>query len=612
MPDKDPLFAVIQPLLEQHGRSRVRPERRRAAIIGLDVAGYSLMMGSNEEDTYRRIGRALGRVCRQIQEAGGEVFSFSGDGLMAALPGSLEAVRCAIRIQKEARNRNRRINPERRIVFRIGVNAGEILWQSGRAGGDAVNIAARLEQISPPGGICITNTVFEQVGPVRGTSFISLGEQTLKNIRHPVPVYRVALKGAGALAVVPGEVAEPAAPKDPRPSIAVLPLRNIGSGTENPYFAEGMVEDIIVSLAGLQELVVISRSSTMAFASKVVDPREVGRQLGVTYVVSGNLRRSAQSLRVSVELADAETGVMLWADTTDTAPDDLFEVQDRIVQRIVTRIAPYIREEELRRALRRRPENMTAYDLMLQALQVMRHLDRQEFAKARVLLAKAMELDTSFAAPIAWAVWWHIRWVGQGWSEDPQGDAEQAVTLAQRAIELEPHNALALATMGHARSFLFHDYDNGLSYLERAVSAGPNHAMATILYALTLAYIGRGEEAVRHAEYGLRLSPLDRRVFLYHNVLAWANYANGTFEAAIKWSRLSAREAPAFTANLRVLIASLVAGGEIDEARRAAAQMLQLEPNFSMARYEVTRQPFRDPDIRTRYLAHLRMVGLPP
>ena len=324
------------------------------------------------------------------------------------------------------------------------------------------------------------------------------------------------------------------------------------------------------------------------------------------------MRRSPTTVRVTVELSDAENGITIWADTSEDSLNELFTVQDGIVRRIVAGIAPHIREEELRRALRRHPESMSAYDLTLQALHLMEQLDPAIFGQARGLLGRAMEIDPRFAMPVAWAVWWHVRWVGQNWSTSPEEDRQSAALLAERAIALDPQSALALAMQGHLRSFLFHDYDNALLYFDRAIAVGPNHSIAVILYALTLAYVGRGEEAVRYAEYGLRLSPLDRGLFLFHNVLAWTNYSKGTYDEAVKWARLSANEAPAFTANLRVLIASLAAVGLLDEARAAAGQMLRFEPDFSLARYERTRQPFRDGPVKVRYLNHLHSAELPP
>jgi adenylate cyclase len=223
-----------------------------------------------------------------------------------------------------------------------------------------------------------------------------------------------------------------------------------------------------------------------------------------------------------------------------------------------------------------------------------------------------MQADPKFAMPVAWSVYWHIRMIGLGWSKQPMEDTRQAHALAKLAIELDPHDALALAMQGHLHSYVLHDYDAALAFFDRAMAAGPNHSIAVILNALTLAYVGRGEEAVKLADYGLQLSPLDRRLVLFHNVLAWSHYSNGTFADSVRWARLSANEAPGFTANLRVLIAGLVAIGQLDEARAVATQMLNLEPDFSMARYEKTRQPFRPGPLSIQFVEHLRRAGLPP
>jgi TolB-like protein/class 3 adenylate cyclase len=608
--EEEPLDEFLKRVFNGGRRGRRRLERRLAALLAIDVAGYSLLMGRDEEGTHRRIGEALDRVRRQIRRADGRIFSFSGDGLMAAFPSCVTAVRCAVQIQAESATSNADVAPQERIAFRIGLSVGEIVVQGGRVGGDAVNIAARLEQLADTGGVYITAAVHEQGGKQVGVSFERLGEQQLKNIRQPVVVYRVVPTSTAGPLPPPATTAASAV-KDPRPWVAILPFSEAGGATDETYFAHGIVEDMIVSLTGLRELVVISRSSAVALAERNVDIREMGRTLGVGYIVTGSSRRTESSLRLRVQLTEVESGATLWASSYDHAIGELFAVQDQIVRQIVSGVAPNIQEEELRRALRRHPENMTAYDLTLRALHLMEQLRPAIFGQARPLLAQAMEIDPKFAMPVAWGAWWHVRWVGQGWSNHPDEDARQAAILAKRAVELDPHDALALSIQGHVHSFILHDYDSALSYFERAMVAGPNRAIVVMLHALTLAYVGRGAEAVQLAEYGLQLSPLDRRLFLFHNVLAWCHYSNGTFQDAVRWARLSANEAPEFTANLRVLIASLVAIGEACEARMVAARMLELEPAFTFERYIVTRQPFRDGPIKTRYITHLRGAALP-
>ena len=264
---------------------------------------------------------------------------------------------------------------------------------------------------------------------------------------------------------------------------------------------------------------VISRGSTLAYRGRQPDPREVGRLFGVRYVLSGSLRRSERLVRVSVELCDANTGATLWGIKEEVAPTELFNVQDRIVRKIVAGIAPNVRATELRTAMRKKPENFTAYDCTLRALHIMNSLEKNTFMRARDYLQKAMQEDSDFAMPVAWAARWYSLYVGQGWSADPAADRAKALELAGKAIEQDPQNALALATYGHLQSFLFHDYDSALVYFERALTACPNHSLAWALSSPTLSYIGRGEQAIKHAEQALRLSPLDRNLFSYYTAL---------------------------------------------------------------------------------------------
>lgn len=399
--------------------------------------------------------------------------------------------------------------------------------------------------------------------------------------------------------------------QDTLPSIAVLPFHNLSGDAGDDYFADGVVEDIIVSLAGLRELLVISRTSTFAYRGRQVDPREVGRSLGVRYVLEGSVRKSGTSIRVSTQLCDTETGASLWGERQEVPLGDLFEVQDRIVRDVVAGIAPNVQTAELERALRVRPASFTAYDHTLRALNTINNLDRQSFLIAREHLHEAMAAQPSFAMPAAWAAFWYIIWVGQGWSDSPREDSDRGASFATKAIDLDGHNALALATYGHLRSFLFHDYDSALVYFDRALSACPNSSWAWILSSITLSYVGRSDDAVRHAEHGLRLSPYDRNLFLYYTPLSIAHYSNGNYEDAVKWGRMSVAENPTFSACYRYLISALTGVGRLDEAHEAASNFLKLEPEFKLRVYEQTLQPFRDPAIKARHMEHLRKAGLP-
>jgi adenylate cyclase len=586
-------------------------ERRLAAFLALDIKDYAAMISRDEAGAHRRVGRDLVIVVRQIHKQGGRILQFTGDGLLAEFSSASATLRAALSIQVSSHSRNRRRSADDRIEYRIGINSGDFVVQSGRVGGDTVNIAARLEQIAEPGGICISEVVHSQVHRTVSAIYTNIGAPRLKNIRYAVHAYRVTpVAGKGRTSSSPSH-AGPAESQDYRPSIAILPLENLNAGSDSDYFSDGVVEDVIVSLGGLRELRVISRTSTLGYPSGKVDVRDVGKALGVRYVLSGSIRRSARTIRASVVLSDSEAGTNLWAETAEFPSDDLFRVQDDLVRHIVTRIAPHIREEELRRAMRQRPESMTAYDRTLQALHLMDYMDKDTFGQARTVLAQAMEDDPRFAMPVAWSVWWHIVWVGQGWSTDAMSDFAAASALAERAITLDPNNALGLAMMAHMRSFLLHDYDGALIFFARALDAGPGNAIVVAMYSLTLAYVGRGEEAVRTAKRAMQLSPLDHRMFLFHSILAFAHFAAGLDAEAAKWARASDTASPRFTANIRVLIASLMAIGADEEARAAAARLMSLEPHFTLRRYEQTLLPYRPPAIRARFMAYLRSSGLP-
>jgi adenylate cyclase len=395
------------------------------------------------------------------------------------------------------------------------------------------------------------------------------------------------------------------------PSIAVLPLKNLSGDPADDYFADGIVEDIIMSLAGLRELLVISRGSTLAYRAHQVDLKEVGRCLGARYVLRGSVKRSKRAMFVSTELYDTSTGARMWGEDAEAPLGDLFEVQDHVVGRIAPRVAPNVRAAELRGALRKRPESFTAYDWTLRALHILHSLEARSFLRARDFLSKAMREDPGFAMPTAWAARWHSLHIGQGWSSAPERDAEKGLQLAERAIKLDGQNALALATLGHLKSYLRHDYESALVYFDRALTACPNHSIAWLLSSRTLSYVGRCEQAIRHAEQALRLSPLDRSAYSYYEALNAAHYANGNYQEAVKWGHMCAAANSMYSSNLRYLAAGLAALGREHEARHTAMWLMQLEPEFRLGRYERTLQPFRVPAIRARYMEHLSKAGLP-
>ncbi len=585
--------------------------RRVLAVVAFaDVVGFSAMMAADQAGTHARWMVALNGVIRPKAEAhGGQVLKLTGDGVLAKFGSALDAVEWAVEVQRalqdpaaEAANDDGGSSGGV-IELRIAVHLGDLISTADDVYGDGVNVAARLQEHAVPGGIVMSEVVHDLVRSFAGERSIDLGLRHLRGFERPLRVFALEPETPLRVRAVPRQGSVP--------SIAVLPFHNLGGDPGDAYFADGVAEDIIVSLAGLGELFVIAHGSTLAFRGKQADPRDAARALGVRYVLVGSLRRSAALIRVSTQLFDGQTGATIWTDVAAAPPGELFDMQDRIVGKIVSGIAPNVRIAELRNAMRKRPGSFTAYDHTLRALHTIYDFGDDGFDQARRSLALAMAEDPHFAMPCAWAAWWHLLNVGQGRTRDYEGDLAQAGVLAGRAIELDGHNAQALAVYGHVKSFLFHQPEIGRLYLDRAISVSANSALAWTLSGATLAYIGPAEDAVRHAEQGLRLSPLDRSLFVTHNILCLANYVAEDYAAAASWGRLAAAECPLFTATLRILAASLAAHGKLDEARAVAAEMLRLEPEFRMSVWERTRQPFRDENVKRTYAERLRQAGLP-
>ncbi len=579
---------------------------RLAAVAFVDIVGYSILMANNSQRTLARWFAILNETIRpRAADHRGRVVKTTGDGVLAEFPSARDAVLWAIAVQAAVDKRHHRENDDvPPILLRISVHIGDVVLAEDDIFGDGVNVAARLQEFAEPGGVIVSETVYDILRGMPGLDARDLGPLALKNF--PLPVRGFAL--------TPGVRSAPAPAAPPRqvlPSIAVLPLQNLTGDPQHAYFADGIVEDIIVSLAALHELLVISRGSTLMYHGRQVDPREVGRTLGVRYVLTGSLRMTGGMARVSVQLSDAKSGAHIWAYRREVRADEIFDLQDHVVGSVVAGIAPNIQMAELEAALRQRPESFNAYDLTLRALACINHPDREVFMQARDYLDRAIAEAPDFAMPIAWAARWHSLYIGQGWSDDPDADAERAASLAARAIERDGQNAVALATYGHLKSYLFHEYDSALLYLERARTVCPNSALAWVLSSVTLSYVGRGAEAVEFAERALRLSPFDQMLFAFYSALGLGHFTQGAYDEAVKWLRMSSSENPGFTANLRMLAAALSAQGRLDEARAVAVRMLEREPGFRVDLWLQRRQPFRDPSFGTRYAGLLREAGLP-
>jgi len=583
----------------------VNVERRYAAILSADAKGYSRLMADDEVGTVRTLITYRVAMRGLVTKFRGRVVDTPGDNLLAEFPNAVDAVECALAIQHTLREENAGLQAHRRLEFRIGVNVGDVVVEGDDIYGDAVNVTARLEALADAGGLCVSGIVHDIVAPKLPVTWESFGTRMVKNIDRPVQVYRARLPGSST-ALVNDSPLRPSY----RPSIAVLPFRELGVGEEHHYFADGIVEDIIGALASLPDLFVISRNSTARFRGGLVDVGSVGRDLSVRYVLSGSIRRAGDRIRIASELADTDTESVLWSDRVEGHSSELFELQDKLAQRTVTTIAPSVQEHEIRRAMAKRPESLNAYDLTLRGLDLLYRLRRSDFDRAREMFEKSIAADPGYAAPYALtAIWYSIR-AGQGWSTDLCADFEQAGLFAEAALERDPLDARALALGGHIRAFIFHDYAGAFALFDRALAASPNSSLAWIRSSPAYTYVGEAAEGKRRAEIGIRLSPFDPHLFYAHTALGFACYTSGDLDEAATWCRRAMSQNPKFTANLRFLAAILAAAGRFEEARDVARALLEAEPDFHVDKF-CESYAYKDPARRAALAADLKNAGLP-
>ena len=580
-------------------------EHRTCAILAVDVVGYTRLMAADERGTYARLVQLLRTEFEpRVVAHGGTVVKRAGDGSLVVFNEVRSAIACALEVQHSITVAEGSERPDRRISLRIGVNVGEVIVDGGDIYGDAVNIAARLQTYAEPGGIAVTGEVASHISSDPLIRAVDLGNLYLHNMARPVRMFTLHVNGGEVRLVGDAPLGA-----DNRPSIAVLPFRKYQRDPEEGYFADGVVDDIIYALAGLKELFVISRGSTLGYGGDDVDTRAIGQDLGVRYVLYGSVRRDAGVLRITTELSDAETGTIIRSDKYQGDPSDLFALQDRISASVVGTIAPHVLEQELVRARRKHPSNMTAYDFLLQALDQLYRMDAESHARARGLLQQAMAHDPFYGPAHSYAAFWYIFHIGEGYSTDVEADAQEAARLAETAIGLNENDPWALAIYGHVQSFLLHDYERAMLFLDRAIDAGPSSARAWTMSGATCGYIGNGPLAVERAARGVRLAPQDTYRFWHEALLGQAHYVNGNFEEAVVWGRRAVGRNGAVAFSLRLLIASLVALGKADAAAEAASHLLRVQPGFRLSSYR-ERCPFQG-DVLTTWIARLRAAGLP-
>jgi len=549
--------------------------RRLAAILAADVAGYSRLMGEDEEGTLaalKAIRRELGDP--KVKEHRGRIVKTTGDGLLIEFASVVDAVRCAVEVQEEMAARNAEVPEARRIEFRIGINLGDIIRDGRDIFGEGVNIAARLEGLAEPGGICISGTVHNQVRDRLTVAFEDIGEQQVKNIARPVHVWR--FRPGAKSAALPTNA--PALPDTP--SIAVLPFENMTGDPDQEYFAEGMVEEIITALSRVRWLFVIARNSSFTYQGRGVDVKRVGRELGVRYVLEGSVRKAGGRVRVTVQLIEAETGVHIWAERYDRSLDDIFALQDEITLSTVGAIEPSLQAAEIARVKRKRPENLDAYDLVLRALRHVYAVMPEEAQKAIPLLERALDLEPDYGLAHAFLALCFEVLFARGGFVDPEASAA-AVRHAHAAITHGPDDATALGLAAFVLAIVERDRPAALVAFEKAIALSPSCSTVLMLGAAAMGCAGEVERALTWGEQAIRLSPFDQLIFAAHVGISLAHFMNGRYEEAAAAARRAIQSNPGFSVPPMMLAASLGGLGRIAEANAAAARVMELQQTFS-------------------------------
>jgi TolB-like protein len=574
-------------------------ERRLVAILAADVAGYSRLMGVDEEGTHERLTAHFRElVDPKIREHRGRTVKNTGDGLLAEFPSVVDAVRCAVETQRGMLDREPEVPEERRIMFRIGINLGDVIIEEHDIFGDGVNVAARLEALAEPGGICVSRVVRDQVRDKLDFAFGDMGEQHVKNIARPVRVYRVGSAATPEQPTVPAT----ALPLPDKPSIAVLPFTNMSGDPEQEYFADGMVEEIITALSRIRWLFVIARNSSFTYKGQAVDVKQVGRELGVRYVLEGSVRKGGNRVRITGQLIDAVTGTHLWADRFDGSLEDVFELQDQVASSVAGIIEPALQAAETARSAGRPTDDLTAYDLHLRAAAMVRSSKRQ-IPEALRLLEQAIARDPRYGPALAWAAGCCYRLLFDDRSEDPAADRLKGTDFARRALEVAGDDPGILAHAAFALAYFGEDIGAMMTLVDRALVLNPNFARGWHISGTLRLWAGQPDIAIEHVEASLRLSPR-ARVGSSLLLIGAAHFFGRRFDEALPKLLLAIQEDPSDPTSYRDLAACYAHMGRLDDAREIVARLRAITsvviPNAS---------PLRNAEHRELFLSGLRLAA---
>jgi TolB-like protein/class 3 adenylate cyclase/tetratricopeptide (TPR) repeat protein len=584
-----------------------RVDRRLAAIMAADIAGYSRLMGANEEGTLNQLkAHRKELVDPKITEHRGRIVKTTGDGMLVEFVSVVDAVRCAVDIQRGMAARNAELQPESRIEFRIGINVGDIISDGGDIFGDGVNLAARLEALAEPGSIYVSRAVHDQVRDKLSFGFDDLGERVVKNMARPVGVHRIHLMEDASIGRAHASGGKGDQAIFERPSIAVLPFDNMSGDPEQEYFADGVCEDIITALSKLRWFFVIARNSSFTYKRKAVDVKTVARELAVRYVLEGSVRKGGNRVRITAQLIDAVTGNHIWADRYDGNLTDVFVLQDEITTKVVAAIEPRLLEAEGLRSQQRSADDLGAWDMVIKANFLFWQVSKPEGERAIAILRQAVERFPRYA-PAHSMLAFVLLMSGQiGWNlNEPQ--VNEAAAHAKRAVELDDSDPWAHLALGYV-AYTSRRTGDAEEEFRRVLDLNPNFAAAHGYLGQALTHAGRPDEAIPNLERAIRLSPHDPQNAVFNVALGASHYLAGRYDEAIAFSRNAWQQRYGLTAAHRVYCASLAQAGRVDEARAALEGLKKLHPELSIAWIE--KYVSYTPAPMAKFLEGMRKAGL--
>ncbi len=584
-------------------------ERKLAAILSADVAGYSRLAALDEEGTLGALDVCRKRIFELVDEHGGRIFGSAGDGFVAEFPSAVRAVRCAVDIQRRLFALRADFPPDRRLEFRIGVNLGDVVVSGDDLLGDGVNIAARVQEIATPSGICISGSVREHLDGKVPFALTSLGERSLKNIPRPIFIFRVDWQEEAPTegGMVPLPTFSARRGKD-QPSIVVMPFDNL-SGQGDEYFVDGVVEEITAALSRVRDFFVIARQTAFTYKGRFVDVREVGRELGVNYVVEGTVRRGGERLRISVQLVDAETRTQSWSDRYEGAIEDMFEFQDRIAAQVAGAIRPAIRDAEIELARRKPPASLRAYDLVMRAFPNLWGRRKDTNNQAIELLRQAISIDQGYGRAHALLAWCHASSASYLWTDRPEHELDQARAAIEAAGSISD-DPTALTAAGAAIS-ICGDQERAATFIEKALALDPNNAWAWARLGWVAIFTDEAARATERFQRAMTLSPRDPLGFNMRLGMAFSMAMQGSLAQAITIAHDVVNSYPDVTWSYRHLAAWSAMSGDLKTARWAAEKLLAAEPAFTIERYLALPWFQKISQWQQQMAEGLRQAGLP-